>query len=223
VRVVACGPGVAAALAEQGLRVETTIVNGVPPAPEAADRNTLVEGWGLDPSRALILAVGRLAHVKNHALAVRALAEVPDASLVLVGAGPLAAELRREAAQAGVADRVVLAGLRQDARALIGAADAVVHPSRSEGLPLVALETLAAGTPLVATDVRGLRELVGDGAALLVPPGDAGALAQALRRVLTDEDVRTRLAATGRALAARYTEEEMCRRYLDLYTQLGGT
>jgi glycosyltransferase involved in cell wall biosynthesis len=219
-RVVACGPGVAAALAERRLRVEATIVNGISPAPQAADRDALVACWGLDPSRAIVLAVGRLVHVKNHALAVRALADVPDASLVLVGGGPLADELRHKAEQAGVADRVVLAGLREDARALIGAADAVVLPSRSEGLPLAALETLAAGTPLVATDVRGVRELVADGAALLVPPDDAEALAQALRRVLTDVDVRARLAAKGRAVAARYTEDDMCRRYLDLYQRL---
>jgi glycosyltransferase involved in cell wall biosynthesis len=219
-RVVACGPGVAAALAEHGLRVKATIVNGIAPAPQAADRDALVACWGLDPSRAIVLAVGRLVHVKNHALAVRALAGVPDASLVLVGRGPLADELRHQAEQAGVADRVVLAGLREDARALIGTADAVVLPSRSEGLPLAALETLAAGTPLVATDVRGVRELVADGAALLVPPDDAEALAQALRRVLTDVDVRARLAASGRAVAARYTEDEMCRRYLDLYERL---
>jgi glycosyltransferase involved in cell wall biosynthesis len=219
-RVVACGPGVAAALAEHRLRVEATVVNGVPPAPPPADRGALVADWGLDPARAVVLAVGRLAAVKNQALAVRALAAVPNASLVLVGVGPLEAELRRVAEQAGVADRVVLAGLRRDARALIGAADAVVLPSRSEGLPLVALETLAAGTPLVATDVRGVRELVGDGAALLVPPDDAVLLAQALRRALTDADLRRRLDAAGRTVAARYTEDEMCRRYLELYDRL---
>ena len=159
--VISCGPGVTAGLDEAGLEVRATIVNGVPPAPEAASRAAVASELGLDERRALVLFVGRLAAVKNPALAVRAIAGVPDGELVLVGDGSLRLELEALARREGVADRVVFAGQRNDARALMGAADVVTLTSRSEGLPLVALEALAGGTPLVATAVRGVRELLG--------------------------------------------------------------
>ena len=218
--VVACGPGVELGLEEAGLRPTTTILNGVSPAPAPADRAELAAEWGVPPERALVLTVGRLVAVKNHELAIRAMAELEDASLAVVGEGPLLDELRQAARDAGVEERIVFAGLRPDARQLIGAADAVVLPSRAEGLPLVALEALAAGTPLVATAVRGVRELVSDGTALLVPPDDPSALAAELRRALTDSELAERLGRAGRELAARHSEQAMVAAYLDLYERL---
>jgi glycosyltransferase involved in cell wall biosynthesis len=217
--VVACGPGVGAGLHEAGLQPLTTILNGVPPAPAPADRAALRKELGIPAEGPLVLAVGRLAPVKNHALAIRALADVPEAVLAVVGDGPLLDELRARAAREGVAGRVVFTGVRPDARALIGAADAVVLPSHAEGLPLVALEALAAGTPLVATDVRGVRELVADGAEL-VPPNDAAALAEALRRVLADRSLAAGLAQKGLSVAREHSEERMAKEYLELYGRL---
>jgi glycosyltransferase involved in cell wall biosynthesis len=218
---VACGPGVEIALAEQDYPVLATIPNGIPPAPPPANRAALEAEWSLSPGRRLVVAAGRLVEAKNYALAIRALHEVPDATLAVLGEGPLRAALEREAGQAGVADRVVFAGLRPDARQIIGAADAVVIPSRVEGLPLVALEALAAGTPIVATDVRGLRELLTDGeTALLVPPGSARSLAAALRRVLDDDALATQLGEAGLRLAAEHTEERMVDGFLALYDGL---
>lgn len=128
--VVACGPGVATGLSEAGLRPLTTILNGISPAPAPADRAGFAAELGTSPDRPVVLAVGRLVPVKNHALAIRALAVVPDATLAIVGDGPLLGELRTCAAQEGVADRVVFVGLRRDARALIGTADVLVlHPA----------------------------------------------------------------------------------------------
>jgi glycosyltransferase involved in cell wall biosynthesis len=219
--VVACGPGVAAALEDAGVTVSATVVNGIAPAPEPASRATLAEATGIAAGRPLILSIGRLVPQKNHALAVRALGAVPEAVLAIVGEGPLAEQLEREARENGVADRFVLVGARDDARRLIAAADAVVLPSSWEGLPLVALETLAAGTPLVATSVRGIRELLQDDVdALLVPADDAGALAAALRRALTDASLRQRLRANGLEKAAGYGEDAMVSAYLDLYQRV---
>ncbi|MFN2471254.1 MAG: glycosyltransferase [Gaiellaceae bacterium] len=219
--IVACGPGVAAGLEEQRLWPAATIVNGVAPAPPSADRAALDREWSVPPGRPLAICVGRLAPVKNHALALRALAGLPTVRLALIGEGTLRAELERESSAMGVADRVIFGGLRADARAIMGAADAVVLPSRSEGLPLVALEALAAGTPLVATAVRGIRELVKDGeTALLVAPDDPPALAAALGRVLGDETLARDLAARGLQLAARHTEDAMVESYLTLYRSL---
>jgi glycosyltransferase involved in cell wall biosynthesis len=218
---VACGPGVAAALADHGLAVAATIVNGVGPAPPPADRASVCEEWNLPLERPLLLSIGRLTPQKNHALALRALTGLPDASLVVVGEGPLEDDLRRLATELGVADRFVLTGVRADARALIGASDAVVLPSVWEGLPLVALETLAAGKPLVATEVRGLRELLSDGEdALLVPPDDPEALASALERTLHDVTLAKRLESGALRKARRYSEEAMVAAYLDLYRRM---
>jgi glycosyltransferase involved in cell wall biosynthesis len=218
--VVACGPGVEAALAEHGLRAAATIWNGVSPAPPPAERADLKRIWRIPPEHKLVLAVGRLVPAKNHALAIQAFAEVDDATLVIVGEGPLRGELEEEARRAGVHDRVVFAGLRPDARALIGAADAIVVSSRSEGLPMVVLEALAAGTPVVATAVRGVREILEDERnALVTPPEDRLRLAQAVQRVVSDERLAGRLAGAGRDVAREHTEEVMVDAFLDLYAR----
>lgn len=219
--VVACGPGVAEALQEQGYTPVATIANGISPAPPPADRSALYREWGLPAELRLVVAPGRLVAAKNHALAIRAVAEVPEAALGILGEGPLLAELEAEAQRVGVSGRVVFAGVRTDARAIMGASDAVVLASRSEGLPLTALEALAAGTPLVATAVRGLRELlVSDRDALLVRPDDENALADALRRLFADDALARRVAEGGRAIAREHTEERMSSRFLALYEQL---
>jgi glycosyltransferase involved in cell wall biosynthesis len=219
--VVACGPSVDEALEAAGVRVRATVVNGVGPPPPAADRDALCAEWGLSAEQPLVLSVGRLVPQKNHALALRALADVPGAALVLAGEGPLLDDLRRAADSDGLAGRVVFAGVRPDARALIGAADVVVFASRWEGLPLAALETLAAGTPLVATDVRGLRELLtNEEDALLVPPDEPEAMAAALRRVCSDPDLRATLRLGALRTAERYSEAAMTEAYLGLYGEL---
>lgn len=219
--VVGCGPGVTAALAEHGVTARATIVNGVGPAPAPLDRATLLQGWGHDPTCPLLVCVGRLAPQKDHATAIRALGGVDGAVLAVVGDGELRAELEGVAQAAGVADRVVFTGARDDARAVLGAADAALLPSRWEGLPLVALEVAAGGVPLVATAVRGVRELLTDGVdALLVPAGDDAAMATAVRRVLGDPVLASRLVAGGRAIAADSTEARMVGRFLTLYEEL---
>jgi glycosyltransferase involved in cell wall biosynthesis len=213
---VACGPGVEAALEQNGLAPVATVPNAVPPAPPPADR----AGLGVGPETPLVLAVGRLVEQKNHALAIQAIAEVPDAVLAIAGEGVLRDDLERLAAETGVADRVRFLGLRPDARALMGAADAVVMPSRWEGLPLSALEALASGTPLVATNVRGLSELVVDHENALLVPEDSHALAAALRRVLDDPELAGRLAAAGKQVDGAGNDRRMVERFLELYERL---
>ena len=102
----------------------------------------------------------------------------------------------------------------------MGAADAVVLPSRWEGLPLTALEALASGTPLVATDVRGVRELVVDGQDALLVPEEPEALAAALRRVLDDPELAARLAEAGRKVEGAGSDEQLVAGFLRLYEGL---
>jgi alpha-1,3-rhamnosyl/mannosyltransferase len=149
---------------------------------------------------------------KDHVTLVRAFARLaadhPDVDLVLTGGeGPAEADVRRAIAASGVADRIRRTGRvpRPDVDALLAGAAAVAFPSRYEGFGNGALEALARGTPVVASDATSLPEVVGDGG-LLVPPGDVGAWADALGRVLDDEDLAARLGAAGRAHAARFTD-----------------
>jgi glycosyltransferase involved in cell wall biosynthesis len=219
--VVACGPAVASALIEHGRPPVDTIVNGVAAPPPPADRLALAAEWDIPAEAPWLMTVGRLAPVKAQHVAVAALRELPEARLILVGDGPLRDELAAQAAAEGTAERVVFAGFRPDARALMAAADVIVMPSTSEGFPLAAVEALSSGTPLVATAARGLRELLHDRVdALVVPVGDVAAVAAAVRRLLADPADAARIAASAVTASAAYTEAAMVAGYLDLYAAL---
>jgi glycosyltransferase involved in cell wall biosynthesis len=171
--------------------------------------------------------IGRLCDVKGQRELIRALAEIPDARLVLAGrdleqGGAFQAELEREAEQAGVRDRVEILGFHDDVPALLAELDVVALPSWTEGLPMVLLEAMAAGRPVVATPVGGTPELVVDGeTGLLVPPRDPPALAAALRRVLADRDLAARLGEAGRRrVSERFTLQQMTGRMLELYDEI---
>ena len=201
---------------------------GASPAEIAAVRSE-VEGRAPGDSgpahRELVLGVGRLAAQKGFTTLIQAAARwqrrrtVP--LLLIAGEGPLEAELRRQAAAAGVPVRFL--GPRRDVPALLAAADVVVVPSIWEGQPLIVQEALRAGRPLVATRVGGITGLTGDDGALLVPPGDAGALAAAITRLLDDPAAAARLEAAARARAARLpTETAAVDQVLRLYQRARG-
>lgn len=219
--VVACGPGVASALAEAGCPPAWTVPNGVPAPPPPADRGTLLAEWRLEPDVRLVLVVGRLHPAKNQQLAIRALAQTgEDVRLVLVGDGPERNRLQALAAELGVAQRVVFAGQRPG-RPIMGVADVNCLPSRSEGMPLAGVEAMTSGRPLVVTAVRGNRELVADGSSgLVVPADDPPALAAAIERLLRDATLAERLAAAAVRHATVYSEHAMVDGYLELYREL---
>ena len=126
--------------------------------------------------------------------------------------------LERESERLGVRERVEF-GFRDDVPDLLETLDVVALPSWTEGLPIVLLEAMAHGRPVVATPVGGTPELVTDGeTGLLVPPRDPEALAAALRRVLDDPDLARRLGTAARArVAERFTAAEQARRTLAIY------
>jgi len=159
---------------------------------------------------AIVLAVGRLAAQKRFGLLLDAAARWGDIRpaplLVLVGQGPLAAELQARAASLGLTIR--FAGQRPDVPALLSAADVFVLPSVWEGQALILQEALRAGVPIVATRVGGNPELTGEDAAILVPPGDAQRLADAVRAVLGDPAVAARLREAAAARARALPDED---------------
>jgi len=144
-----------------------------------------------------------------------------DVHLVLAGDGPCRAQLERSRAALGTAESVHLLGFRSDVDSLLACADVAALSSDWEGLPLFALECMAAGVPLVATAVGGVPEVVDEGhTGLLVPPRDPEALARALARVLDDRALARKLGEGAAARASEFTIERAAQRFARLYEQL---
>lgn len=183
------------------------------PAPELPDSPTRAEtraALGLDGPA--LGAAGRLTPQKALGDALAALARVPGVQLLVRGDGPERAALERQAAELGLDGRVRFlgAGTRDDVVRLFRAVDAALLTSAWENMPHAVLEALAAGTPVVATAVGGVPEVVRDGEnGLLVPAGDVEAIAEAIRRIVEDEGLRRSLAAAARASVAELSEPQV--------------
>jgi glycosyltransferase involved in cell wall biosynthesis len=153
----------------------------------------------------LALVPARLDEQKGHDVLIRAAAELPGVRFACVGDGPLRAQLLAQARELGVADRMEFLGYRDDIPSLLAACDLAVLPSRYEGLPISLIEAMAAGRPVVATNIGGTRELVRDGeTGVLVPPDDPAALAAAIRALVSRPGELRRLGNAGRARAHRH-------------------
>jgi len=172
--------------------------------------------------------VGRLRGEKGQAVLLEAFAKIregcDDLRLRVVGDGPDRAKLEARARELGIADCVEWMGSRppEEVRRLYRTMDVVVVPSLAEGFGLVAAEALAAGRPVVASDVGGLPEVVKHGeTGLLVPPDDAEALADAIARIMDDSSLGERLARTGKAdVRERFSTERFNAAIRDAYGQL---
>jgi len=190
-----------------------TLFNGVPVGEPPAPR----EG------RFRFAIVARLVAVKNHAFLLRSFARVcaegGDVELHIVGDGPLMGELRALSDELGLDGRVIFRGQAADASALLGEFDALVLSSLSEGMSISILEGMAAGLPLVATDVGGNGMLVADGqSGLLVPSEDEAAMSTALLALAGDRELARQYGLTGHATArARFSTAQMAARYAALY------
>ncbi|MFJ8567538.1 glycosyltransferase family 4 protein [Streptomyces sp. NPDC093514] len=172
--------------------------------------------------RPLLIAVGSLVPHRGYSVLLDAAREWrgldPAPLVVIAGEGPLRAELSRRIEAEALPVRLL--GRRRDAAQLLAAADLAVLPSRWEARALLAQEALRAGVALVATTVGGVPELVGEGA-VLVPPGEAGALASAVTGLLADPDRRAALAAAGRAQASTWpSEDDTVAQVLSVYDEL---
>jgi glycosyltransferase involved in cell wall biosynthesis len=144
-----------------------------------------------------------------------------EARLVIAGDGECRDELEARAAELGITARTDFLGMREDVETLLAAFDVAVMSSDFEGTPLFALECMAAGTALVATEVGGLPDLVEDGSsALLVPRRDPAALATAISAVLDDPELRRRIADAASERAREFTMERTADRFLSLYRSL---
>jgi glycosyltransferase involved in cell wall biosynthesis len=184
---------------------------------------TLREEYAMVPGAQIVGVVARLEPEKGHPTLIDAwplvLRVVPDAYLLVVGEGSRREALEAQAAERGVADRVIFTGRRDDVPALTAALDVAVLASYREAQGLTILEAMALSRPVVASNVGGIPEMVENGrTGLLVPPHDAGALAAAIVRLLTDHAYADLLAKGGHDLVhERFCVELMVSSIEDLY------
>ncbi|HYG69005.1 MAG TPA: glycosyltransferase [Anaeromyxobacteraceae bacterium] len=171
------------------------------------------------------LAIAEFIPRKRHADLLRAFGrlaarpELPPASLVLGGIGPLEPRMRALAETLGIASRVRFVGRRRDVPALLAAATALVLPSQQEGLPRCVLEAMAMGLPVIGSRIRGTTELLECGAGFLYELGDVAALAGLLERVLLDPAAASAAARRARERIAAYAEEKVVALHEALYAQ----
>lgn len=179
---------------------------------------------GGSETRPLVLTPARLNAQKGHDALLEAIAEVPDALFLLAGDGPERGRLEALATELGVADRVRFLGRREDVPQLLAACDVFALPSLYEGSSLAVLEAMAAGIAIVSSAIGGTEELIEDGrSGLLVPPGDAPALAAALRRLLGEAQLREDFAARARErVDAGLRREQNADRVAAVYRELSG-
>lgn len=210
-RIITCSAGVGEHLVSQGVAREMIRVayngidlrrfEGIPAS--AGVRSSL----GLPPAAPVVGCVAHLSPKKGQEFLIRAVALLrdrwPELHCLLVGEGDMVNDLKRLAAELGVAERIHLLGFRSDAVAIMNAMDVLVLPSiAKEGLGLVLVEAALLEKPTVASNAPGINEALEDGVSgLLVPPGDPGQLAGALDRLLSDSTLRTRMGQAGRQRA----------------------
>ncbi|HYF93310.1 MAG TPA: glycosyltransferase family 4 protein [Symbiobacteriaceae bacterium] len=195
-RIVAVSEAVKRALVAQGAAPSRVVV-----IPGGVDLHEYGSPVRLVPG--VLCSLGRLQTEKGFDILLRAMRDLQgEARLLLGGEGLLQEELPRLAAELGVAGAVEFRGFVADVPSFMSEAGVFVLSSRSEGLGLVVVEAMAAGRPVVATRVGGVPEVVVDGVTgLLVPPEDPGALAGAVRRLLSDPDLAARMGEAGRRRA----------------------
>lgn len=178
------------------------------------ERQFLRQTFFGDGDYIVALMVAFMIERKGHIYLLRALermgAEREQLRVLLVGDGPLEESLRQFVRDAGLERWVAFAGYREDIPRLLAGADIYVLPSLSEGMPRSILEAMAMELPVIASDIRGCRELVQHGkTGLLVPPADTDALAEALRRLAGDADLRHRMGEAGRLRVQQEFDERL--------------
>lgn len=188
----------------------------------ATARRTL----GLGDTALAITTVGRLTGIKDHALflaaADRMANQMRDVVFLIAGDGELRAVLEEDARRRGLGDRVRFLGWRRDLATIYAASDLFMLTSKNEGTPVALIEAMASGVPGVATDVGGVRDVIAsESLGIVVPHGDATALADAARGLLTDVDRRRRMGSAAReSVMATFTVARLTRDIADVYRRL---
>lgn len=194
--------------------------------PAPAGRERIRRELAIDAGAWVIGTVGRIAPEKNHALLVRAVAPLlgPGTRLVIAGDGPLLPAVTALVGELGVAPFVQLLGARRDVPDILNALDTFVLSSDTEGLPLVVLEAMATGLPVISTRVGGVPNVLDEAqTGLLVPPGDEQALRDRVARLRVNPAENRAIGDRARTAAIeRFSAARMQRDYLALYARVLG-
>lgn len=192
----------------------------------SAKRDDIRAELGLSDDQHLVLLIGRLRSVKGVEYGIRAftsaLIEQPNMHMALAGEGDQLNHLKTVADQLGAPDQITFLGVRNDLPDLLSAADSILIPSLNEGFPRTAIEAMAAGKPIIATQVGGTPEAVIDGeTGILVPAKDVEKMSEALIDLANDRELQARLGFAGRKRAEQnYSVENYAARLDGLYRQL---
>jgi len=168
-----------------------------------------------------LIFVGRFEAQKDHATILRALPSVLNAHLLFVGDGPLRPQLLEMAATLGIADRVTFLGWRNDVAALLKASHVYVHSTTSDGFGIAACEAMAAGLPILASDVPGLAQVVGN-AGILFPVGNEKILARELTALIQSPDRCLKMSQASRQRAQHFNIERTVNAYVQMYESVLG-
>lgn len=216
----------AAAARQEGIAscLNLTIHNGLPLRP-LLDKQAARKQLGLPLDKAIIGTVGRLSDQKNPLYVLEVLAQLKEEQDYLfywIGDGPLAEAARQKAADLGLNDYCHFIGYREDPTLWLAAMDIFLLLSRFEGLPLVIIEAMQQGVPVIAHAVGGTGELVRDGVnGYLIPAGDQRTVLTRIRELLAEPEKALALGRRGRELAERhFTVERMLEQYLALYHKI---
>ena len=225
-----CGRGLIATQLGVPLRVISHLPNGVdpcrfrPPSPE--DRRAARQLLGIGDHECVVGVVGSLKPVKAHDVLLEAVAqirgEIPNIKLLIVGDGPLRGMLEEAARRLEIRERIEFCGWREDVAIVLHAMDAFVCCSRSEGMSNSLLEAMAGGLPVVSTAVGDHPDLLGNDVGLLIPADNAGALAEALKTLLSSKETAKELANRARARAEEFDFPNAVAEYERFYGSLSG-
>jgi len=226
-KVIAVSEPIRGTLARRGMPPDRLlcIENGVDiKRAGAANGDRIRSELKLPYGKTVLGMVGRLSREKGHRYLFSAIQAMDDVILLVVGNGPLEAKLRRLAENLHIREKVVFVGFKPDVSDYLAATDIFVLPSLTEGLPLALLEAMAAGKPVVASDVGGIPTVIGDKKeGLLVRPKDPVALKEAITVLINDKDLAKRLTANAMELAGRrFSVEKMAKSYEETYTDIMG-
>ena len=199
-----------------GVGVRTAVYQGT-----AADRAVKRAALRIPERAVLLLSVGELNRNKNQSVILQAMKDLPQVHFAMAGIGPQEQSLRDLALSLGIAERVHFLGYRQDVREIFRIADVFCHPSWREGISVAILEAMASGLPVVASDIRGNRDLIVAGkGGFLAAPGDAAGFAQALSALIGDKALREHMGDHNRAYVRQFDQAIIIGRMKDIYRDL---
>ena len=186
---------------------------------DSRDIKQLRQELHLASTDTLLLSIAEFTPRKRHQDLVNALAKLanPKVHLVLAGDGRIKSKIEQLVEQLGIAPQVHFLGYRQDIPTLIQAADAVILVSQQEGLPRSIMEAMCLNTPVIGSNIRGIRDLLANDCGLLVELGDSNALVQAMQQVIENPDSLKKMTAKAQIKIQGYALEPIIQQYSEIY------